>query len=298
MGRDVLLLLNPRKQDAVDAVPAVRRLIERHGKLVAEIDAGAPFRLPDASFDLVVVLGGDGTLLSAARGCAHSGRPILGVNLGTIGFMAEFDLDTLEHQAPSIFGGGELRTQAAPVLRAVVRGADGTKRASESAVNEVVITSGPPYRMITIRLVIDGHDGPRVVGDGLIVSTPTGSTAYNISAGGPIVAPGVAGNVLTPLAPHSLSFRPIVVPSSSEIAVELEETNDDASWRGKAGAAEGHGTTLVCDGQVHHRVHAGERVIITEDPTPIHLVQSGSVTYWQTLMGKMRWATPPRQRVR
>jgi len=297
VGRDVLLLLNPRKADAVDAAPVVRSLIGRFGRLVDELDAAGPFTLPAKEFDLVVVLGGDGTLLSAARGCAKAGRPILGVNLGTVGFMAEFDLDTLKDQAEAIFGAGELRTQAAPVLRSVIRSADGQKRASETAVNEVVVTSGPPYRMISLRLEIDGKAGPRVVGDGLIVSTPTGSTAYNISAGGPIVAPGVAGNVLTPIAPHSLSFRPIVVPSSSEIMIELEETNDDPSWRGVE-SEDGHGTTVMCDGQVHHRVHKGDRIVITEDPTPIHLVQSGSVTYWQTLMGKMRWATPPRQRVR
>lgn len=298
MGRDVLLLVNPRKHDAKSALPKVRDLVSRHGRLVGEIDAGVPFELPDKRFDLAVVLGGDGTLLSAARGCAHAGRPILGVNLGTLGFMAEFDLETLEEQAAHIFGGGELHTQAAPVLRAVVRSPDGTKQTTETAVNEVVITAGPPYRMISLRILIDGNPGPRVIGDGLIVSTPTGSTAYNVSAGGPIVAPGVSANVLTPIAPHSLSFRPIVVPSSSEILLELEETNENAEWREGDTGPDGHGTTLMLDGQVHHRLHKGDRVFISEDPAPIHLVLSGHVTYWQTLMSKMRWATPPRLRVR
>lgn len=298
MSREVLLLANPRKPDAEAATPIVRELITRHGRLVGELDAGTAFELPDAPFDLAVVLGGDGTLLSAARGCAHAGRPILGVNLGTVGFMAEFDLETLEEQASHIFGVGELRTQAAPVLRAVVRSMDGSKRATETAVNEIVVTAGPPYRMISVRVLIDGNPGPRVVGDGLIVSTATGSTAYNVSAGGPIVAPGVSANVLTPIAPHSLSFRPIVVPSSSEILLKLEDTNENAEWREGAKNRDGHGTTLMFDGQVHHRLHKGDRVFISEDPTPIHLVLSGSVTYWQTLMGKMRWATPPRVRVR
>lgn len=288
----MLLLVNPRKPDAQNALPVVRGLIEKHGQLVGEIDAGRAFELPHTPFDLAVVMGGDGTLLSAARGCARAGRPILGVNLGTVGFMAEFDLETLESQAGSIFGGGELHTQASPVLRAVLRGPDGTRRANETAVNEVVVTAGPPYRMISIMTAIDGEPGPRVMGDGLIVSTPTGSTAYNVSAGGPIVAPGVAANVLTPIAPHSLSFRPIVVRASAEITLELEETNDFVD------ADDGHGTTLMCDGQVHHRVHKGDRITISQDPSPIHLVLSGSTSYWQTLMGKMRWASPPRSRAR
>lgn len=298
MSRDVLLLVNPRKPESKGAIEAVRDLIARHGRLVGQIDAAGPFELPDKSFDLAVVLGGDGTLLSAARGCILTGRPILGVNLGTLGFMAEFDLETLAEQAADIFGTADLRTQPAQVLRAVIRSPDGAKRAAGIAINEAVITAGPPYRMISVRVVIDGNPGPRVSGDGLIISTATGSTAYNVSAGGPIVAPGVEAHILTPIAPHSLSFRPIVVPSSAEILLELEETNENADWRESGMNANGHGTTLMFDGQVHHRAHKGDRVFITRDPTPVHFVLSGRVTYWQTLMGKMRWATPPKTRSR
>jgi len=300
MGRDVLLFVNPSKPDAVAALPAVRALIERHGRLVSELDAGGSFELPDARIDLAVVLGGDGTLLSVARGCAHIGCPVLGVNMGSVGFMADFDMQTLGDRAESLFGDGVLHTQSAPVIRATIRGADGVVRASEIAVNEVVVTAGPPYKMVAIQLDIDGRPGPRVVGDGLIVSTPTGSTAYNVSAGGPIVSPGVGAYVVTPIAAHSLSFRPIVVPFETPLMLTIERSNEiDMDGDGSERIpAESHGTTLMFDGQADHRLARGDRIEITQNPEPMRLVLSGQTSYWQTLMEKMRWATPPQPRSR
>lgn len=300
MGRDVFLFVNRTKPDAVEALPAVRALIERHGSLAAELDAGGEIGLPDTPCDLAVVLGGDGTLLSAARSCAPLGCPVLGVNMGSVGFMAEFDLATLEAQAASIFGTDELLTRSAPITRAVIRGADGAVRASEIAINEVVVTAGPPYKMVAITMEIDGSPGPRVVGDGLIISTPTGSTAYNVSAGGPIVSPGVGAYVVTPIAAHSLSFRPIVVPFETPLVLTLERTNEVELDRPDSACVpeESHGTTLMCDGQVNHRLAQGDRVEISKNPEPMHLVLSGQTTYWQTLMQKMRWATPPQPRSR
>jgi NAD+ kinase len=256
--------------------------------------------LPDTPCDLAVVLGGDGTLLSAARACAPRGCPVLGVNMGSVGFMAEFDLATLKAQAGSIFGTGTLLTRSAPIIRAVVRGADGAVHASEIAINEVVVTAGPPYKMVAIRLELDGSPGPRVVGDGLIVCTPTGSTAYNVSAGGPIVSPGVDAYVVTPLAAHSLSFRTIVVPFETPLMITLERTNEVEVDQPDTACLpeESHGTTLMCDGQVAHRLVEGDLVEISRNPEPMHLVLSGQTTYWQTLMEKMRWATPPQPRSR
>ncbi len=293
MPRNVLLLTNPSKPDAGEAIPAVRKLIQRHGSLAAEIDATRSFDIPDVPFDLIAVLGGDGTLLSAARQTLHTGVPILGINLGTVGFMAEFDLGSLASHAESLFGGATLRTQPTPMLRAEVIAADGTTRAADTALNEIVVTAGPPYRMIAIDAAIDGKPGPRVTGDGLIISTPTGSTAYNVSAGGPIVAPGLDAHVITPIAAHSLSFRPIVVPSSARISLTLVRTNGEENAQGKG---TNPGTELMLDGQVHHRVRAGDRIEITRDPATIPLVIDGNVSYWQTLMDKMRWATPPMPR--
>ena len=298
MSRRVLLLLNENKPDAVEAAPSVRALIEKHGSLVAQHNASVAPEIPETGIDLVVVMGGDGTLLGAARACADRSIPLLGVNLGSVGFMAEFDLTTLNAQAADLFGGGELRIQPAPVIHAVIRGPDGTSRAEEIALNEFVVTAGPPYKMVAIRMDIDGSPGPRVVGDGLIVSTPTGSTAYNVSAGGPIVSPNVGAFVVTPIAAHSLSFRPIVIPFGTPLALTLERTNEVEIKNGDSLPAESHGTTLMCDGQVNHRLYEGDRITIDQRPEPVHLVLSGQTTYWQTLMEKMRWATPPQSRGR
>lgn len=300
MGKRVLLLVNDFKPDAIAAERDVRALIDAHGSLVARLDAADPIETPDAEFDLVVVMGGDGTLLGAARAFADRGVPLLGVNMGSVGFMAEFDLETLTDQAPSVFGDGDLPTQAAPVIHAAVRGPDGQTRAEAIALNEFVVTAGPPYKMVAIRMEIDGSPGPRVVGDGLIVSTPTGSTAYNVSAGGPIVSPNVGAYVVTPIAAHSLSFRPIVIPFGTPLALTIERSNEVEfdNGEGECFPAESFGTTLMCDGQVNHRLYRGDRIEIDLSPTPIHLVLSGKTTYWQTLMEKMRWATPPQSRGR
>jgi NAD+ kinase len=171
--------------------------------------------------------------------------------------------------------------------------AEGESRGADTALNEIVVTAGPPYRMIGIDLAIDGRRGPRVTGDGVIISTPMGSTAYNVSAGGPIVAPGLDAHVITPIAAHSLSFRPIVVPSSSRLTLTLVRTNGDDE---ATDPAETPGTELMFDGQVHHRVRAGDRIEITRSQGSIPLVINGGVSYWQTLMEKMRWAIPPQPR--
>ena len=211
-----------------------------------------------------------------------------------------FDLDPLAEQAESLFGHGELRTQPEPIIRATISGPDGTVRAEEIALNEFVVNAGPPYKMIAIGTEIDGGPGPRVVGDGLIISTPTGSTAYNVSAGGPIVSPNVDAFVVTPIAAHSLSFRPIVIPFGTRLAFTLERANEVALPNGDAARfpAGSHGTTLMGDGQVNHRLHEGDRIEFSLSPDPVHLVLSGQTTYWQTLMEKMRWATPPQSRGR
>jgi NAD+ kinase len=156
------------------------------------------------------------------------------------------------------------------------------------AANEFVVTAGPPFRMISLALSIDGELGPAVNGDGLIVSSPMGSTAYNVSAGGPIVVPGVDGLCITPIAAHSLSFRPIVVPSSSRVQLRMDRVND---------SDEG-GTTLVADGQLPHRIHAGDCIEFRGMHEHVDLVIDPKVSYWATLLGKMHWAAAPKERRR
>jgi NAD+ kinase len=170
------------------------------------------------------------------------------------------------------------------MLRAQVYATGQAKpRLSDTALNECVVTSGPPYRMIALSVSINGEAGPTFSGDGLIVSTPTGSTAYNVSAGGPIVSPDTDALVITPIAAHSLAFRPIVVAGSSDIEATM--------LRGNAG-----GTALVLDGHVVATLGEGDRVRVGREGPPIRFVRNPRGSYWTTLIEKLNWAIPPRLR--
>ncbi|GJM18395.1 MAG: NAD kinase [Phycisphaeraceae bacterium] len=289
MGRAVLIIVNRRKPDADSALAQVRTLVEARGSVVGVVDADGDLPaepIDAAGADLAVVLGGDGTLLSAARRLEGTDVPILGVNIGRVGFMTGYEIETIADRCDDVFGNGPLNIRPVrSIVGDVIDGATGKTRRTERAINEFVVTAGPPYRMITLGLTIDGVPGPSVAGDGLIFSTPTGSTAYNVSAGGPIVAPGVDAFVLTPIAAHSLSFRPIVIPADARVELTVSSVN----------AHETAGTTLVIDGQVHERLTEGDRVAFRGGPMT-RFVYADDSSYWATLQEKMGWAAPPTQR--
>ncbi len=322
MSRAVLLLVNRQKPQVVAALDEVRTLITGtgRGRIAAELDADSvPISLEQArGADLIVVLGGDGTLMAQSRRCVALGLPMLGVNLGKLGFMAEFDLPSLRTYAPRLFDGSPLLVQDRPMLRVSVErpAANGNGGArnqppppsqgelmlSQSlALNDAVVTAGPPYRMVEIAIRIDGHDGPTVTGDGLIVSTAIGSTAYNASAGGPIISPEVPAMALTAIAPHTLSFRPVVVNLASTIELTMLRANDggEAPVGSMADlSAVATGTALVLDGQVPVRLRTRDKVTIRPHARPVRFVRNPGRSYWQTLLTKMRWAAPPAVRSR
>jgi len=284
--RRVALFVNRSKPDADRAADRLVPLIQRHGSLWGVIDVpdGSDGPSETEGVDLTVVLGGDGTLLAAAQ--VFGAAPLLGVNLGKLGFMAGFDLDTVCDRAADLFGGAPLDVHRSSVLRAAIS-ADGTERDAGRAVNDFAIAAGPPYRMIVLDLRIDGADGPTIMGDGMILSTPLGSTAYNVAAGGPIVAPSVPSMTLTPIAAHSLSFRPIVLPESITVEVAVERANENEGDHA-------HGTTLVGDGIARRRLREGDRVRFACEPDGVGLVMNPQADYWSTLMRKMNWANNPR----
>jgi NAD+ kinase len=285
----VLLVVNADKAEADDIAARVRATIERHADLVGAVDAVDDPPPPSAKdADLIVTLGGDGTLLSQARRFAALDLPMLGVNLGRLGFLAEFDIGAFEHQAANLLADADPETRNLPLVHATITAGDaGPTRDVGAALNEVVVTAGPPYRMISLCIEIDGEQGPEVAGDGVIVATPAGSTAYNVSAGGPIVAPGVDAVIITPIAAHSLSFRPIVVPFDSTISLRMLRVNE---------VEDGHATALVLDGQIETPLHAHDTVTIKRHPNRVRFVRNRDTTYWHTLTTKMRWAVPPRLR--
>jgi NAD+ kinase len=280
MSRGVALVANQNKPEVLGALPAIRSLITRHGRLLTELDGDAgAVTLDRAGADLLVVLGGDGTLLAQVRRFAGMGLPVLGVNFGKLGFLAEFDLDALQRQAPALFGDAPLPLRRRSLIHAEVRRA-GKVVFQAIAANEAVVTAGPPYRMITLGLAIDRFEGPQVSGDGMIISTPLGSTAYNVAAGGPIVSPDVDALVITPIAPHSLAFRPIVAPGLSHIDLSVLRAN----------AA---GTTLVLDGHDRFTLTESDTVSIRKHDRTIDLVMNQETSFWGTLVRKMHWAASP-----
>ena len=282
--RSTLLVVNSDKPEAEHATDELVSLIKKHGSLLAQVPA-ANGAIPDEAkdADLIVVLGGDGTLLGEGRRFAGSGIPVLGVNLGKLGFLAEFDLKTLRDQGEQLFGSGELITRSVPLLSVELCNEDGSVIHVGNAMNEAVVTAGPPYRVIELGIQIDGILGPVARGDGLIVSTSLGSTAYNVSAGGPIIHPLVDATVITPIAAHSLAFRPIAVPGVSTVELDPTQINDDDCG----------GTTLMLDGQIQHRITSGQRVRITRADKAVDLVVNQSGNYWHTLVSKLNWAQQP-----
>jgi NAD+ kinase len=227
--------------------------------------------------DMVVVLGGDGTLLSMADCIAAAGKsiPILGVNFGSLGFLTEVTLDELYDSLESVLE-GHAHLETRMMLRARTR-RQGKALDDRFVLNDVVITKGALSRIIDLSVAIGGKPVMRVRADGLIVATPTGSSAYNLAAGGPVVHPEVDAILLTPIAPHMLTNRPVVVPGGSDVRVEPM----------MHGAIEEVFVTF--DGQSGHPLEADDVIEIRRLERPLRLVRAGKRTYFELLRQKLKW---------
>lgn len=260
-------------------------------KRLAGVDSSGDADLSTIAADLVLVLGGDGTLLSAARRLAGRQVPLMGVNFGRLGFLASFSPEEFEHHLDAL-SAGRLPISRRRALEGSVLPADAPteicdptsvsrwRRFVSMALNDAVITAGPPFHMIELQMGVDGQPGVRYFGDGVIVSTPSGSTAYNISAGGPILSPDVGALCITPICPHSLSFRPVVVSDQSTVLIEATYVNA--------------GTTFFCDGQASTRLASGERVVIRRSLHDVLLVENPHNRQWRSLAEKLHWAVGPK----
>jgi NAD+ kinase len=228
--------------------------------------------------DLVVVLGGDGTLLGMAERIAASGRdvPILGVNFGHLGFLTDIALPELYASLEAAIA-GTAATDARLILRAsVIRDHDTV--ATYMALNDVVITRSALSRIVELSVSVGGEFVARFNADGLIIASPTGSTAYNLSAGGPILHPAVDAIVLTPIAPHTLSNRPVVIPGAA--AVSVTAVVHDAN----------HEVFLTLDGQSGGPLHRDDTVQVVRHAAPVRLIPSASHSYFTVLREKLKWA--------
>jgi NAD+ kinase len=230
---------------------------------------------PDAlaHIGLMVVLGGDGTFLSAARLVGNTGIPVLGVNLGGLGFLTDFTLPELYPALERVLA-GDYETEARMVLTSTVIRAQRIL-AEYSVLNDVVITKAAIARIIDIETSINDNHLSMFKADGLIVSTPTGSTAYSMAAGGPIVSPALSAIIITPICPHTLTNRPILVPDSAEIKVIIRSRAE--------------GVYLTFDGQVGQSLHAGDLVKIRKSAHSVQLIKSPFKDYFEVLRTKLRW---------
>lgn len=227
---------------------------------------------PQAEYDLVIALGGDGTLLAVAR-TLRDGVPILGVNLGNLGFLTEIGRVELYPSLVEILAGRyeiERRSQLDVEILRAERG-----RAAYRILNDAVIAKSALARIIQLTLRVDGRLVTSYRSDGLIISTPTGSTAYNLSAGGPIVHPKMEVAVLTPICPHTFSFRPIVVPDDSRIEVTLETQKEEVY--------------LTLDGQEGTSLGFRDTVVVKRSAVSTHLVKVSGRNFYHSLRGKLHW---------
>jgi NAD+ kinase len=225
--------------------------------------------------DLVVVLGGDGTLLAMAASIAKAGRdiPILGVNFGSLGFLTEIRIDELTASLESVLDGTATFDTRAMLAADVSR--NDARVDSRVVLNDVVFTKGALSRMIELSVSVSGGFVTRVKADGLIIASATGSTAYNLAAGGPIVHPLVDALVLTPIAPHTLTNRPVVIPGQAEVEVRPGGVADEVF--------------VTYDGQSGYTLHDGDVVRVWKSDLMLRLVKAPMRGYFEVLREKLKW---------
>lgn len=279
------ILANPGKEPAIAVAQTADTYLREHG-----VDVLLPYHLAEsfgaperglaepavASADAVLVMGGDGTILAASRECAPKMTPILPVHLGRFGFLTEVApedliaaLDGLLEDRYTI----EERMMLSGVSKRASETADST---SVYALNEIAIANGPLSRVLHLRLLINGRYVTSYAADGIIVATPTGSTAYSLSAGGPLVHPVLQTLLVTPICPHTLTARTLLVPADHEVTIMVERDPEDT-------------VRVTVDGQLGFPLRAGDQITVRRSPTPARLISVGGADFYDKLQTKLRW---------
>lgn len=269
----VVVVYNPDKP-RVEAtmsslLAALRRQVEVAGTGVI-CDAA---RLAESRPDRLIVLGGDGSILSVVRAIEGRQVPIIGVNFGKLGFLAEFTADELLDNLQSAVSDPQIVSRRMMIVAEI--SGDDNRTARSVSVNDCVVQAGPPYRMIELSIFVNGDHLTNIGGDGLVLATPNGSTAHNMSVGGPIVQPETQAIVLSPISAHSLTHRPLVFAGDSIIEVVACGVNP--------------GTTLVVDGQIALPVCKGNRITVRRWADDFCLVRNPAQQKWHTLTTKLKW---------
>ena len=284
--KKVGIVANVEKENIAEFARALKTWLEgRKIKVVLEANIAAAvgksggFKVEDLAdhVDLIAVLGGDGTMLRTARYVADRDVPIVGINMGTFGYLTEVNLNET-YAALELILKGDFLTEKRMMLDVKVR--RGNKIIGSGIVlNDVVINRGNLSRIVELEISVDNQYLTTYKADGLIVSTPTGSTAYSLSAGGPIVFPGKDLIIINPICPHTLSNRPIIFPENSDLQIAL--------WSKESGA------TVTLDGQESYRINAGDTMTIRKSKFVTRLVLSPHRGYAEILRSKLGWGSMP-----
>ena len=283
---------NPLKSDLPFAVQTILSICGNAGVEVfasEDLARGVPSSIPVLPngdliemADVVIALGGDGTMLRAGRVLGLSGVPLLGVNLGSLGYLTDVPLEELSAALEQLLAGNFHIDNRSRVYCSVWR--EGHEIATASALNDLVVNMGPLPRALDMEILMDGDSLGRFLGDGIIVSTPTGSTAYNLSAGGPICQSTVDCLLVAPICPHSLGMRPLIVASITKIELVLHET--------------GEGAVLTADGQRTNILANGDRLTFGEAHRGVNLVKFPESSFYRVMRHKLNWGGTLRRRVK
>jgi NAD+ kinase len=284
--RNIGLIGRPGKRSVVDTLQRLHDFLEARGlkpiydEQTAQLADPGPAQVVSRALlgevcDLVIVVGGDGSLLHAARALARHKTPVLGVNRGRLGFLTDVSPRELLDKLGQVLA-GEYTLDRRFLLQVEVRGADSKVRYEATALNDIVLHSGKSVHMLDFELTIDGHHVYRQHSDGLIIATPTGSTAYALSGGGPILHPNLDAVVLVPMHPHTLSSRPIVVGGESEIKLRVH----DSQWQ----------PMISADGQPSVMVSDQDRIHIRKHPFKLTLLHPPGYDFYAACRTKLGWS--------
>jgi NAD+ kinase len=267
-----ILLVDGSRQALADRAAHLRAIIERHLEVAAAVDDFSN-PLPKVNADLAIVFGGDGSMLRAARQMGFDQIPVLGVNLGRLGFLAEIQPENLDEILPQIVAGEYGVVSHLMFECSVHRG--GREQSRTLGLNEAEVLAGPPFSMIEVQLYVDALLATTYSCDGLIVSTPVGSTAHNLAAGGPIMQKSLQTFVVSPICPHTLTNRPVVDGADHVYELAVPRPNE--------------GTSLLVDGKVVAQVTAADRVRIERSTAEFKLIEVRGRGYYRTLREKLGW---------
>lgn len=243
--------------------------------LIDHLERPLPALEPGTELDALITFGGDGTLLRGARYLAGRPVPILGINLGRVGFLTAATAEDFLAAVESLFT-GRYEVERRKALASEIVAADGLVRPLPHALNDLVIHKTGVARMIRLDVTVDGEPVGPYSADGIIVATPTGSTAYSLSAGGPIIAPGVEALAITPICAHTLAVRPLVIKTTAVIGMR-----PISGWE--------HDLLISVDGQAVEKLQAGEEVRVKRAEERVHLVQLAGTTYFQRIRHTLHW---------